>query len=100
MKTIAAMFLLVASATHAQEQSQLCHHAGLAYSTGSMIAMGKSLQMCSAIDGGTAWLPLKTDERPTESANCAYDGKEFGQGAVLDVVAATLKCSNGTWYPS
>jgi len=89
-----------APAAFAQGAPALCHHAGLTYSFGSMITMGKSLQKCEASDVGGVWAPKISENSDLESANCFYDGKMFGHGSVLDAVSAILKCSNGIWYPN
>lgn len=97
---VACSLGLMAFSTTANAQNALCHHAGLTYSPGALITMGKSLQKCTATrDGISIWAPSTSEDREVESANCVADGEQYGQGAVVDGITAYLKCSNGTWYP-
>lgn len=102
MKTI--IFALAASfslstVAYAQSENALCHHAGLTYSPGSVIRMGKSLQKCTATEQGTSIWAAETDEEANaSSANCVSGGREFGQGSILNAGSFNLKCSRGIWY--
>lgn len=89
----------IAGASHAQSNALLCHHAGLTYSPGSMVAMGKSLQKCLVTDDGSGiWSPVLEASEEVESANCISAGREFGQGALISIGTFNLKCSKGIWY--
>jgi len=73
----------LSGAAFAQTEGHLCYHAGLSYSPGSMIVLGKSLQKCVMADAGiSAWSPVV----------------EFSHGSIQNIGTADLKCSKGLWY--
>ena len=94
------VLLTTTGAAYAQSEAALCHHAGLTYSPGALITMGKSLQKCSLGEGGVSqWAPSTNEDRALESSNCVSDDKQYGQGAIVNTDVVDLRCSNGTWYP-
>jgi|GEM_PF-2076036 len=89
----------LSGAAFAQTEGHLCYHAGLSYSPGSMIVLGKSLQKCVMADAGiSAWSPVVAEDDALESANCISGGREFSHGSIQNIGTADLKCSKGLWY--
>lgn len=84
----------------AQETDQLCHHAGLTYSPGSIVSMGQTLQRCALTDSGlNVWSPIASEDGgEVFSANCISGGREFGHGSILPAGQWDLTCHRGTWF--
>jgi len=99
---VAAVFAVLgamgAGSAMAQNAQPLCHHAGLTYSPGSMMRMGRVLAQCAVDENSVGtWVALADDTANT-SANCMSAGREFGQGSEQLSNGVVLKCSAGVWY--
>ena len=100
MKTsVATLFAIcVATGSASAQANGTCYHAGDAYSVGSGIRMGESLQVCRWDEAGFGKWTQVADDSASISANCVMNGSQFGHGSLVQVDLTTLVCANGRWF--
>jgi len=91
---------LLSGSALAQTENSLCHHAGLTYSPGSMLSLGKSFLKCTAAESGVSmWVPATEEDIAVNSANQPFLADGRGAAQMVLVMWTSWHSTKGRIQP-